>query len=83
MKSLRSIAAAGLIAAAAVATISLGTGTASAAPGQWTIVGGGYPNLLACQVDGVQDTSDPANNGGYTQFACYPSSTGKWDLWER
>ncbi|GAB3982875.1 hypothetical protein GCM10029978_087800 [Actinoallomurus acanthiterrae] len=83
MKSWRSIAAAGLIAGAALATVSLTSGTALAAPGQWTIVGGGYPNQFACQVDGIQDTSNPADNGGYTQFSCYPEANGHWTLWER
>lgn len=84
MKSWRSIiAAAGLIAGAAVATVSLSAGTALAAPGTWTAVGGGYPNVTSCQIDGIYDTSHAADYGGYTQFACYPETDGTWTLWER
>ncbi|MBO2446214.1 hypothetical protein J4573_03875 [Actinomadura barringtoniae] len=80
MKSWRSLAAAGLIAGAAMATVSLTTGTAHADPGTWTVAAGGYPNLFACQVDGVDYVAHPENNGGYTQFACAPDN-GHWTMW--
>ncbi|MDL4773736.1 hypothetical protein [Actinomadura xylanilytica] len=83
MKSWRSFAAAGLIAGAAMTTVSLATGTALADPGQWTVAGGGYPTLVACQVDGVNYVSDPASNGGYHEFACAPSTVGTWTMWVR
>lgn len=84
MKSWRSIiAAAGLIAGAAVATISLSAGTALAAPGTWTVIGGGYPNMVACQIDGNYDMAHSADNGGYTEYACYPEADGRWTIWER
>lgn len=83
MKSWRSFAAAGLIAGAAVTTFSLASGTANADPGQWTVAGGGYPSMVACQLDGADYVSDPASNGGYHEYVCAPASTGTWTMWVR
>lgn len=80
MKSWRSLATAGFVAAAAAVVLPLTAGTASAAEADWNVVGGAPGPMEECVAEAKEYLAEPYVD--YTEWKC-EASNGSWTLFAR
>lgn len=81
MRSLRSRVAAGLAVGAALVTIPLTAGTASAATPEWELISTDHASQEWCEAAGAEKFVDPVFAEMYSDTTCTEEPDGEWTLW--